>query len=218
MKPGGTCVFITPAPLFFQSALSGVVDPLCFIVLWVPLVVCHVNSSLRGTFSTLLFKSALFFFSFFPCVSFCGRLLDCLPVSVSFNPPIPSLFCYSTSIRHTHPHKRPSSNHYWICPSGEPIVYWGFRCQWGRKDPADLSVSLTPLSQWVPLPSHSFPCQAGKSKYLSAPTTMASLGEKETLTRAHPRPADKAGVSRGLKMGCGKIKMEPQNIVEKYIP
>lgn len=181
--------------------MSGVVDPLCSIVSSVPLVVCHVNSSQRGTFSALLFKALRL------CVSFCGRLLDCLPVSVSFYP-IPSL-SVSPPPSHTHADKRPGSNQRWqrICPRAEPIVYWGFRCQWGRKDPAGLSVSLTPLSQWVPLPSHSFPCQAGKSKYLSAPTTMAGSEEKETMTRAHARPVGTAGVSRGLRMGCRKIKM-----------
>ncbi len=184
-------------------------------------MVCHVNSSQRGTFSTLLFKSALSLsFFFFPgpvSLSVVVFLTVCLSLSL-FS--IPSLSVSpSPSHTHTHTHKRPSSNHYWqwICPSAEPIVYWGFRCQWGRKDPAGLSASLTPLSQWVPLPSHSFPCQAGKSKYLSAPTTMASSEEKETLTRAHARPVGKAGVSRGLKMGCRKIKMEPLNVVEQHM-
>ena len=157
-------------------------------------------------------KTSLFFFSSWARVSFCGHLLDCL--LVSFSPSPVFLFLHIT---HPNTHTQ-SSNHYWQCPSAGPIVYWGFRCQWGSKDPAGLSVSLTPLSQWVPLPSHSFPCQAGKSKYLSAPTTMAGSEEKETLTRAHGRPVGRTGVSRGLKTGCRKIKMEPLNIVERCIP
>lgn len=104
-------------------------------------------------------------------------LTVCLSPSVP--PPHPLSFCFSITHPHTHTHTNiPALT---ITGSGSvpvqsPIVYWDFRCQWGRKDPAGLSASLTPLSQWVPLPSHSFPCQAGKSKYLSAPHNNGQLG------------------------------------------
>lgn len=199
IKPGGTCVFITPAPLFFQAGLSGVVDLLSSIVLWVLLVVCHVNSSQKGTFSTFLFKSTL-------SLSLClfikksgpGSLFLCSPSSLSV--------CVSFS-RSFHLYHTPRSQrwHWLICPTADLTVYWGFRCQWGRKDPAGLSASLTPLSQWLLLPPTRFPAKLGRVNIYQPPTTMGSSEEKKTLTRAHARPVGNSGVCRGLKTGCRKI-------------
>lgn len=144
---------------------------------------------LKGDPSSLSFSKAPSPFSD------CGHLL----VYPSLSPfPIPSL-----SVPPSTSHRRPNSSHcwQWIRPTAALIVYWSFRCQWGRKDPAGLSASLTPLSQWVSLPSHLLSCQAGKSKYLSSPTTMASSEEKETLTRAHARPVGNAAACLGPRDG-----------------
>lgn len=50
-------------------------------------------------------------------------------------------------------------------------------------------------------PSHSCPCQAGKSKYLSGPSSpqqqWPGTEEKESLTRAHARPVGKTAAIRG---------------------
>lgn len=117
----------------------------------VPLVVCHVNSSERGTVSTLS-EAPL------PCPQF-----------------VPSPVLHLSAPRGSDPR--------WICLSGEPTAYSGSKVPAGKRG-SHLFVSLTPRSQWLcltmdhsPLLLISLP-KAGKSKYLSAPTTMASAEEK----------------------------------------
>lgn len=196
---GGTCVFITSESLFFLA-----------VIVWCcgyTLLYCLVSSA-GGLWCKQLSKGNLLHSPFQKHSLFLHEPVS-LSMIVFLTAPAQALFSDSPPPSHTHTHKKyPCSYHQWSCPTTEPIVYWGFRWQWGRNNPAGLLVSLTPLSQWVPLPSHSFPCQAGKSKYLSAPTTMSSLEEKETLTRANARAVGKAAVIWGLKIGCRNIKVK----------
>lgn len=127
-------------------------------------MVCHVNSSKGNPLHSPFQKS-----SFFP-----------EPVSLSvviFLSACPLSLCPPPSPSHTHTHKHPSSNHcwQWICPSAQLIVYWGFRCQWGRKDPAgsDPSVTIGSLSP----PTH-FPTKLGRVNIYHPPQQWPALRRK----------------------------------------
>lgn len=143
----------------------------------VPLVVYHVNSSQRGTVSTLLFRRALCFVS--PICALAG------------SPPPPHTDCWRA------------------CPSSGLTAYWGFKVPAEKRGSHS---SLTPPSQWAQLtmgqsPSHSFPCQAGKSKYLSTPTTMAGAEEKRTDQNTC-KYVGEAAVSQSLNTDCRSTNKE----------
>lgn len=111
-------------------------------------------------------------------MSFCGYLLDCPHTSPCF-----------LHLPHTPTHKNHPSCGYWcICPSVEPIAYWVLKVPVGKEGSCCLVSVSDPhnrsSSQWIPLPSHSFPCQAGKSKYLSVPHNNGQFGEERDFDQS----------------------------------
>lgn len=115
------------------------------IVLWVPLVVCHVNISQRGIPLRSPFQKhsipGLWLFHRASPTLFPHHLLQC-PLYVS------------SSLPFTDAH-RPflPSDRWWLCPwdaAGSVLASQGYRR--GRKEPADLLVSPALLPQWLPPP------------------------------------------------------------------
>lgn len=127
----------------------------------------------RGTFSSALFKA----FVLFPC-------------------PSPSVAVFSTA------RLSPAPTLLGWRPCEGLLAYWAFRCQWGRKDPAGLSASLTPPSQWLRLPPTHFPASLGRVNIYHPPLNNGRAAGEGDFDRAS-----------GLEKGCREIRMEPAGYV-----
>lgn len=130
MRSGGTRVSsICPYPL--SVGLGCCRGSSLLYCSAVPLVVCHVNSSQRGTVSALLFRSALFFFP--PRVpNLCPSRFSASQRTPKLCPPVDPSQCRANSGEERIP---------LVCVS-DPLYHNGR------------------VSPWVPLPSHSFHCQS----------------------------------------------------------